>query len=225
METVGGTDVPMSPSIDYLDNVFIKLISIMGAKVDVKLMRRGHYPRGGGRAVLKVSPSKLMGFWIERRGEMRSVFGISHCTNLPSHVAERQKKSATELLQTKGTAKIETETSSSSGAGSGIVLWADYDKTVMGSSSLGKQGKRAEKVGIEAASKLMKEMSSPSTVDSHAADQLIPFVALAQNPSSYICKLTNHVKTNIYTTERILGKKFRLTHIQDGFVKIVCQNP
>lgn len=41
----GGTDVPWSPPIDYVRFVMLPMLSLFGVKAEVKLVRRGHYPR------------------------------------------------------------------------------------------------------------------------------------------------------------------------------------
>ncbi len=212
----------MSPPIDYIKNVFLRLLRLMGADADIAIERRGHYPRGGGKVVLRVFPSDVKGLNIGARGKLKEIKGLSHCTNLPSHVAERQRASALELIQerVKRDAIIETEVGRGYGEGSGIVLWAEYDHTTIGASALGKRGKRAEKVGREAAYNLLNEIAGGSTVDSHMGDQLLPYIALAEGPSSYICRLSSHTKTNIYTIERIVDRKFDLSPAKDGLSRI-----
>src|SRR5205823_14283249 len=39
---------PLVPPIDYFGRVFLPLIRRLGAHVDVEVLRRGYYPRGGG---------------------------------------------------------------------------------------------------------------------------------------------------------------------------------
>jgi RNA 3'-terminal phosphate cyclase (ATP) len=222
----GGTDVPMSPPVDYVKRVFLKTLSRMGLRADFEFKRRGHYPKGGGLIDLKVYRSKIKGFQLDYRGDLVGIHGLSHCTSLPSHIAERQRDSALSFLEEKNFhgADIKTEVSTGLGEGTGIVLWAEFTNSVMGSSSLGKRGKRAEKVGEEAAALLCNEISSGAVVDSHLGDQLIPYIALAKGNSSIVCKLTSHTKTNIYTTEKILGRKFWTIPLEDGLVEIRAKN-
>ena len=58
VDITGGTDVSWSPPIDYMRYVFLHNLSLFGARVSIKLIRRGHYPRGGGRVILEVEPVK-----------------------------------------------------------------------------------------------------------------------------------------------------------------------
>ena len=68
-------------------------------------------------------------------------------------------------------------------------------------------GKKAEKVGEEAALKLCMEIESKAAVDRHLADQLLPFLALFGG-SIKTSEITDHCRTNMYTIERFLDKRF-----------------
>ncbi len=224
IKVAGGTDVPMSPPIDYIKNVFLRLLSKMGVDIRMDVLRRGHYPRGGGIVRADVThPSDIGGIELCDRGRLIGIRGVSHCTSLPGHVAERQKKAALDILSKELAGvdvHIASEVSAGYGAGSGVVLAAEYENTVLGASSLGYRGKRAEKVGFEAATRLIEEVRSPGTVDSHMGDQLIPYLALAKGPSSYVCRSTSHLKTNIYTVEKMLDARFKLSSLSGGYVNI-----
>jgi len=55
--------------------------------------------------------------------------------------------------------------------------------------------------------KLQKSINSQTPVDSHLADNLIPWLALNKG-SIKTEEVTSHTKTNIYTTEKFLPVKF-----------------
>ncbi|HDY73563.1 MAG TPA: RNA 3'-terminal phosphate cyclase [Euryarchaeota archaeon] len=225
-EIVGGTDVPMSPPMDYVENVYLPVLRRMGAQVDVKIIRRGHYPRGGGLVRAAFRPSSLKGVSLENRGELKGVFGRVHCTELPESIAERQKNAAIKDLQKRLDVKAEitTEVGGGCGAGTGTVLWATYENVVLGASCLGRIGKSAESGGREAVARLCSEIESGATVDSHMGGQLIPYAALATGESSFVCRLTEHTKTNIHVTEQILGTRPRIDRLHGGLVNIKYQN-
>ncbi|PMP93835.1 MAG: RNA 3'-phosphate cyclase, partial [Nitrososphaera sp.] len=84
----GGTDVPRSPTYDYFSHVFLEHLNRMSYEVKLELVRRGHYPRGGGE-VWAVVPGgvHLSPLRAERRGTILRVGGRSHATMLPRHVA------------------------------------------------------------------------------------------------------------------------------------------
>lgn len=219
-EITGGTDVMRAPPIDYMRFVFTKWLKLLGYQVEITLLRRGHYPRGGGRVMVRTNPvSKLRPIIAEDRGDIVEVRGISHAVRLPRHVAERQAKAAIEVLKNAGYSDVEIEIEwyhprkdPHLGPGSAIVLWATTSKGfVLGADALGERGKPAERVGREAATKLIKELQSGAPIDKHMGDMLIPFIAIASGNSRIkVSNLTSHTLTNVHVTEKILGLKFNV---------------
>lgn len=230
----GGTDVKWSPPIDFYRFLFARALAEMGCDVEISLIKRGYYPRGGGVVRARVKPvRKLSGFFLIDEAESdASVRGISHCRGLPAHVASRQASSASEMLREHGfNAVIQVETYDERGAskskrewmgtirdntaGSGITLWRNYKS----GSALGEPRKPAEHVGREAASSILSELESESTVDVHLADQLIPYIALADDHSAFkVREITGHLRTNIYIVEQFLRTKICVKREEKVFV-------
>jgi len=220
VEVRGGTDVPWSPPVDYVRHVLRRLLERMGYRFEVVVRRRGHYPRGGGIVVARVSnpPGRLEAVELDRRGEVRAIEGISHTVRLPAHVAERQARAAERLLSRLGVpVKIEVEyydprRDPHLGPGSGIVVWAYTEKSVLGGDALGAKGKPAERVGEEAAAKLLEDLETGMALDRHASDMLLTYAAIACGRSVLGgSRLTSHAETNMYIIGKILPEaRFRL---------------
>jgi RNA 3'-phosphate cyclase len=216
----GGTDVKWSPPIDYLREVFLHSLALMGPKVNLRQNLRGHYPKGGGKVECIVKPiQRFSPLRLEEFGKLKEVRGLSHCVRLPSHVAERQATAARKVLNEGGIEdfRIDTEyypkhSDKHLGPGSGIVLWAESDRRVrLGADSLGERGKPAEKVGSEAAHKLLQETSTNAAVDSHLSDMLVPYLAIAEGESKItVAEVTSHLKTNVWVAQQIVGAKMVL---------------
>ncbi|UXD21335.1 ribosomal subunit interface protein [Ignicoccus pacificus DSM 13166] len=210
----GGTDVPMSPPIDYLRFVFEPILSKFGADINIILKRRGHYPKGGGIVEFEVpSPPRMLRPWGElERGEVIKIRGLSHCVRLPKHVAERQARAAEELLKRSGYENVQIdlewyprERDPHLGPGSGIVLWAIAERSLLGGDSLGARGKPAEKVGEEAATKLIEDLSTKKALDRHMSDMIIPYLALSCGEAEVGgAKLTMHAWTHVHVVKKIL---------------------
>lgn len=211
----GGTDVSWSPPIDYIREVFLKMLGRIGLTVSLVQERRGHYPAGGGKVSCAVSANKQIApLELVEFGRLREIGGISHCVRLPAHVAERQAVSAENALRSQHVDSIHIARESHPkgadphlGPGSGIVLWAESEDGVrLGSDSLGEKGKSAEEVGSGAARALLHEMASGMAVDSHLSDMLVPYLALASGESRIgITEITSHLMTNVWVTRQILG--------------------
>ncbi|OLS20507.1 MAG: RNA 3'-terminal phosphate cyclase, partial [Candidatus Thorarchaeota archaeon AB_25] len=98
------------------------------------------------------------------------------------------------------------------GPGSGIVIWAESEAGIrVGADALGDRGKSAERVGNEAVSQLVAEVSTGMAVDSHLCDMLIPYLAVASGSSKIgVTSITSHLSTNIWAVEHILGTRIEL---------------
>ncbi|MEB3765071.1 MAG: RNA 3'-terminal phosphate cyclase [Desulfurococcales archaeon] len=218
----GGTDVKMAPTIDYMRMVFAPLLSLFGYNVDIELVRRGHYPRGGGIVKLRIRnpPKTLKPVDLTTRGTLKSIEGLSHCVKLPQHVAERQARSARAYIKSRlgiePVIKLEFYEKGKDphlGPGSGIALWAIFDRSIMGADALGEKGKPAEKVGEEAASKLVDDILTGASVDRFASDMLPVYMALASGTSYYSgARLTSHAETVFRLLELILGDSIRIEY-------------
>lgn len=209
----GGTDVPMAPPIDYMREVFLPNLRSIGARADLKVMRRGHYPRGGGLIELQVRPSSLTSIFKVRGERVGKVFGRCHAVKLPKSVVERISSSALEVLRREGfDAEIEEEWSEDEhlGPGAGLVLWTDTNPRI-GSDELGEKGKPSEVVGRNAALKLIKEVRTGMAFDNHTGDMIIPFLAIAKGVSRIgISEFTRHAESNVWLVEKFLPVKFKV---------------
>jgi len=206
-EIRGGTDVNWSPSVDYVKNITFKALKELNADVEMEIVSRGYYPKGGGVIRVYVQPSKLRGkeFQMLRCDLIR---GISHCQNLPKHVAERQANSAKELLESNGyKAEIDLEVRKGLSTGSGITLWCGYK----GGIALGEKGKRAEIVGKECAEQILKELNSDGIFDKHLADQVMAFSAVASGKTIYTTtEVTKHQISNAYVINKFFEKAVKI---------------
>lgn len=215
-EITGGTNVKFSPPMDYLINVTLPVLEKMGYEADISVVKRGFYPEGGGlvrgkiKRIEKLKPIKLIG-----RESLKRIRGASIVSGLPEHIALRQKESAEKILRLKfpgADIDIATELSQGPSKGSAIVLWAECKNSVIGADASGEIGKRAEQVGEEAAKNLFEEMQKDSAVDRHLADQLIPFIGIADGESEIrTTEITNHALANIHVAEKFLGPRFELS--------------
>lgn len=205
----GGTDVRWSPPVNYLQHVTLPVLKSMGYDAELEIIRRGHYPRGGGIVNVKINPVKKLNPVNILDLEVDKIRGISHAVKLPEHVAVRQAESAEKMLKSNGfDVEIEIEHSDNAlGPGSGIVLWSEGNNRV-GGSSIGERGVKAENVGEKAAQELLYHVSRGAAADKYVGDQIIPYMAIAGNSKIKTAELTLHAVTNISITEKIMGKKF-----------------
>ena len=214
----GGTDVRYAPTMNYMKHVLLPTLGRMGLKASLTVKSFGYYPKGMGEVILDVSPvAQLRSLSIEEFGEITKVEGVSVCTFLEKQsVAERQAEAATKILGSHGydaNIQVVNDRSNQIQKGSSIALWAKTSTGAMlGGDANGEIRKSSEQVGKEAAENLLKETTAKATVDVHLADMLVPYIALANGKSTYLTrKITDHIDTNIWLTNKILNTKIQIT--------------
>lgn len=210
----GATDTFFSPTINYFNYVFLKILEKIGARVEINILKRGYYPEGGAKIEVTVFPSKLKGLNLIERGNFKKILVISGASDLlkDKKVAEHQIAGVREVL---GKLKLPTEEKieyyQTQSPGSQICLIAEFENTTIGTDNLGKLGKRAEDVGKEAAFELLKEQKSEACLDRHLADQILPYLALGPERSkATVSEITSHCRTNIFVIEKFLNGKFEI---------------
>jgi RNA 3'-phosphate cyclase len=220
----GGTDVSHSPTINYLRNVFLQALKLMGLEAAITVQKYGYYPKGMGEVTMTVEPSEsLQPIRLNKFGKLKGVKGVSICTFLADRkVAERQANSASAYLSEKGCdadIQVVNDRSNSFQKGSSITLWAETNTgAIIGADAIGELKKTSEKVGREAAKKLYAELSVRPTVDSYLADMLIPYMALAGGTSCLFTKLVSeHLETNIWLAEKMLNVRFGIQKMNSLF--------
>ena len=213
LRVVGGTDVPWSPPADFFARVFLPLLRRVGGRVEVEVMRRGYYPRGGGIVETVVQPTREWSpLEFTELGKVERVRGIAHVANLPEEIPKRMKHAATRRLHGLADVKIEERIyrgEDAVGQGGALVLWADTDATVLGSDSLARRGASSEQVGEEAAVSLLAEIESGSTFDVHLTDQLLVYLARATGPSTFCARqISGHLDAMMWLLPQFLPCRF-----------------
>jgi RNA 3'-phosphate cyclase len=203
----GGTHVPFSPPFHYLADIFLPALRKMGAEVELKLVRWGFYPKGGGEIRANIKPCrKLRMVQLQRRGVLKELKLSAYSANLPDHIAHREighvKKSLEAYSENLRTHPAACHALS---PGNFIFLEADYEHVNAGFSGLGKRGRPAEEVADEVCRAFRDFDGTGATLDSHLADQLILYMAMAHGDSFFTTdKVTSHLTTNVDIVRRFL---------------------
>jgi RNA 3'-phosphate cyclase len=207
----GGTDVNWSPPIDYFRLVFLKLIEKVGMQAEVEVINRGYYPKGGGEVILKVQPNEdLEKLILTDRGRLTGISGTVHNRVLPEHIPSRILKTVSTRLSDQPNLNLQIDSKPQNRSpGTGIVLVAGFENSVLGASGLGAKGLPAEQVGENAADQLITEIKGRGAVDVFASDQLIPYLATVGGEIS-VREVTSHTKTNMWLMKKLLGKGFSI---------------
>ncbi|APE95624.1 RNA 3'-terminal phosphate cyclase [Halodesulfurarchaeum formicicum] len=199
VRATGGTDVKWSPPIGYHRFVKFPFLQRFGLAAEIDVERRGFYPRDGGLATLKVSPSDVAPINCQERGELKGVtiHSIATADLQEAEVSKRQVNGARDALESEIDVPISTRSESvqSHSTGTVVLVVAKYEHSLAGFDALGEPGWPAEDVGKAAAQELRRFHHATGAVDRHLADQLLPFLARAGGGIT-TPTLTDHVRSS-----------------------------
>ena len=235
----GGTDVKWSMPWDYFKEILLPQLRRF-ADIDVKLLKRGYYPKGDGLVEVNIKPKfkledsesfddflkKLreenIGFDLVEQGHLIQIKGVSHSSKDlgKAEVSERQAKAAELGLNELGCpVNIDIEYSDSLCPGAGITTYAVFSKDKEDIDI-----NRPIRIGSDS---LGERGKKAEIVGKEAAERLVNEINykapvddyLADNMIPWlalfggkikVAKISNHLKTNIYIVEKFLDVKFEI---------------
>lgn len=216
----GGTHTEWAPPIDYLQDIFLPTAAKMGFQANLEIERWGWYPIGQGTVKTNIQPvrGKAKAIELNERGKLKQISGVSLVSRLPLSIAEREKEQALNKLRgnREGYSQvselyIQTKLVPSLGTGNFFFLTAEFENSLAGFSSLGKIGKKAEKVADETVDEFIRYYKSNACIEKHLGDQLILCMALADGKSSFtVSEISTHILTNSWIVEQFLPVKFEV---------------
>jgi len=212
VEIRGGLFQDFAPSVFHMQHVVLPLLHNMGLEATLYMNRPGYVPRGKGSISLKVNPIKhrLQPIILEEAGPVQKIWGMA----LASHLAERRvshrmAESAAKELAREGYVAdiIIMEDASAEQPGAALALFADCGVGVrLGADRAGALGRRSEDIGRHVVKQLLADCQTGATVDRFAADQIIPFAALAEGTSRFLIpQMTDHVQTGTWLAQLFFG--------------------
>ena len=220
----GGLFQDFAPSAFHMQHVLFSVLRKMGITARLKIVRPGYVPRGGGIIEVTVEPvvGKIKPIRLASRGEVTEIKGIALSSHLKQRgVSERMVAKCSEVLGANGyNARIEiTHDTSALQRGAILAIYAETSSgCIIGTDQAGKPRRTSEEIGSYVARNLIEDLATEATVDRYLADQLVFYAALADGVSEYrIPRLTEHVETNLWLAESMLGAK---TEVNNNLVKI-----
>ena len=220
----GGTHVPWSPSADYLRGAWLPLLSRLGLRASLDVLRCGFYPAGGGELELRVRGAaaypdrRFRPLDLTDRGELLEVGGTATVARLPEHIARRMAARSRTLLAEAGIeAEVDCELADAVTPGAALFLEARYRAVTVGFGELGARGLPAEDVAAAAVARLLRHRESGAAVEEHLIDQLVLPLALAAGESRVSAeRATRHLKTNVDVIEQFGLARFELSEESGG---------
>lgn len=209
LRITGGLFQDFAPSAHHMQYVLFPLLEGMGVSAQLRIVRPGYVPRGGGIIEITVEPvhGTLKPLTLVKQGAVKRIKGIALSSHLKEQrVSERMAEACQRVLSARGyTAPIEIVYDDASlQAGASLAVWAEMEGGgIIGADRAGRRGRSSEEIGRFVAGALLEDIDSEATVDRHVADQLILYAALAEGVSQYTMpRMTDHVDTNLWLVEQ-----------------------
>ena len=210
----GGLFQDFAPAAHHLQHVVLPLLSKMGISVELEVIKPGYVPTGGGIIELKIQPVQkaIKPLVLKDQGKITGIKGIALSSHLEQReVSKRMADNCRDVLDRNGLhADIDCIYDTTSiQRGASLTIYAQTDSgCVIGMDMAGKLGRTSEFIGRRVAEMFIEDLKSGATLDRHTADQLIIYAALASGTTSYIIpRITEHVDTNLWLIDKILGTK------------------
>lgn len=206
----GGTHNPWAPPFDFLAETFLPAISQAGFHTKCELLKHGFFPAGGGKIHFTIKPRRQEdGRAIDlcEPPEKPNVRARIYTARLPADIAHRQQKLLCQSgLKIAGMEHIDAE--DSDGPGNCVMLRVCSAGRTTVFTAFGQKGKPSKKVVGEVVRQTNDYLSSSTAIDCYLADQLLIYMAIAENGSFTTNDLSTHLTTNIETIKRFLPVKF-----------------
>jgi RNA 3'-terminal phosphate cyclase (ATP) len=211
VELRGGLFQDFAPSAFHLQQVVLPILRQMGLHAAMEIVRPGYVPRGEGILHLTVKPltGMLQGMIREEVAPVTRLWGIAVSSHLEERQVSRRMAEAAQDVLAEAGYQAEIEIRSDTQAlqrGAALALFADEGEGIrLGADQAGALRRSAESIGKHVARQLLDELASGATLDRFAADQVIPFAALAAGQSRFIIPVvTDHVLTSAWLAELFL---------------------
>lgn len=184
---------------------------------------------------MKVPPIReILTFDLTERGKLTRICGKAYVAGtLPKKMAEAMAREAYEYLKNQPECRgvpiqieaVHESKNDAVGNGSGISLVAETSSGCrLSGSELGKRGVPSEKVGKDAATKLLCNLKHGGCVDDYLQDQVILFMALANGHSRVLSgPITLHTQTAVHIAETLTSAKFEISQMQDSSGRLIDQ--
>lgn len=219
LDLKGGTNVMWAPPIDTYPMVLFPLMERMGIHASLDIIGRGFYPIGGGEIKLKLDPiGKIKPLNLDSLGELKGLHGLCFVQHLSDRIGQDMMDACKKVFSPKYDIDIDFVRTEGTSRGAGMVLVAEYENGLLSSNVLSSKGHSPQQSGLDAASDLLQEMSAGSTIDIHTADQILPYMAMAEGKSSFIVsRISKHLLSQMDTLESFLGVRFGVERKDDGY--------
>lgn len=213
----GGTHNMLAPPFDFMARAFAPVLRRMGAGIELRLVRHGFYPRGGGRIEVDINPGALAPIDCLDRGALKSVSATALIAALPFDIADRELQTARQLLpHWPEEAFAVRQLPDEMGPGNALLLAAEFEQVTEVVTGFGRLGHSAESLAKTAAQRMAGFLASTAFAGPYLADQLLLPFALAGGGRFTTVKPSQHSRTAADIIALFTGRHFLFRQQADG---------
>ncbi len=212
----GGTHNMQAPPFEFLARCFVPLVRRMGPQIELRLLRHGFFPVGGGRMEVDIQPAPLRRIECMERGELRSTQATALIAGLQRDIADRELATARQHLDWADTAFRVESLPEECGPGNVLLLEAVFEHVTEIVSGFGKLGASAESLAKTAAARMSGYLASPAFAGPYLADQLVLPFALAGGGAFTTVKPSAHLRSAAEVAQLFLDRACNIASQEDG---------
>ncbi len=219
----GGTHNPLAPPFDFLERTFLPAFQRFCPRTEVRLVRPGFYPAGGGRVEVTIQPgSPAQPLDLRERGADVGRKVVAHVAALPPEVAERAFEQVIKRMRWSREDCRVVQHASEGGPGFVLVAEVKSENVTEVFTGFGERGKRAEEVADDVVDQVRRYLADGFPVGEYLADQLLLPMALTGSGAFRTAGLSRHAQTNIAVIEQFLPVRFQVEKLETGGVEVRC---
>jgi RNA 3'-terminal phosphate cyclase (ATP) len=216
----GGTHNMLAPSFDFIALAFVPVLKRMGINVEMKLIRHGFYPQGGGEWCAVIQPSdRIFPLKILSAGDLKAREAVVTSSNIPDHIAQREMKEISKNCDWSAD-EVRSESVKCMGSGNIVSLRLHHQKCSEVVEHVGKVGVSAERVARHAVKDLRRYQANGAAIGEYLADQLMLPMAIGEGGAFRTLKPSSHTETNRNVIHLFTEKRFKFEELSRDFWEI-----
>ncbi|WDQ17906.1 RNA 3'-terminal phosphate cyclase [Rhodopirellula sp. P2] len=225
IEIGGGTHAAWAPPFDFFLRCYLPLLARMNANVEADIESHGFYPAGGGRVVLKVTPSTgIKGLTLTDRVGKLQPRVTALVSKIPTSVGERECDLIARKTGWDKKAFQVLDVPQAGGPGNVVMIELGFDNVRELIIGFGKIGVKAEQVARATLREARAHLASDAPVGVFLADQLLlPMGLAARNGHRSEFRtgpLSPHCQTHIEVLRRFLDVNIQSVTGENGSVDV-----
>ena len=212
----GGTDVLWSPTMNYTNYVLKEAYSRIGIIFDLKITKRGYFPKGGGEIKLEVYPANVKSINFSKRKIQELKLKCTFSKISISVIKENVKKIEEEIKKNNFEIDVEIKEEEAIDSGASVLIYSIEDNSIFGVDGL--FDKKNQKFDL----KIEEILDNFFGVDKNLADMLVVPLSLGSEKTKFeVSEITKHLETNLFVTSKITGCRYGIGKTSKGFEVII----